>query len=81
MPTIVPVELSAFSANVNNGNVVLNWTTETELNNQGFEIERRTAEGQFIAIGHVQGNGTTTERKAIFIHRCILLRQENTPTD
>jgi hypothetical protein len=61
--TVVPVELSAFSANVNNGNVVLNWTTETELNNQGFEIERRTAESQFAAIGHVQGNGTTTERQ------------------
>ena len=61
--TIVPVELSAFSANVSNGNVVLNWTTETELNNQGFEVERRTAEGQFVTIGSVQGNGTTTERK------------------
>ena len=59
----VPVELSAFSANVSNGNVVLNWTTESELNNQGFEVERRTAEGQFVTIGSVQGNGTTTERK------------------
>ena len=59
----VPVELSAFSANVSNGNVVLNWTTETELNNQGFEVERRTTEGQFVTIGSVQGNGTTTERK------------------
>ncbi|HEX7358112.1 MAG TPA: T9SS type A sorting domain-containing protein [Ignavibacteriaceae bacterium] len=61
--TIVPVELSSFAANVNNGNVVLNWTTETELNNQGFEIQRRNADGQFITIGHVNGNGTTTERK------------------
>ena len=61
--TIVPVELSAFSANVSNGNVVLDWTTESELNNQGFEVERRTVEGQFVTIGSVQGNGTTTERK------------------
>jgi hypothetical protein len=61
--TVVPVELSAFTANVNNGNVVLNWTTETELNNQGFEIERRSSEGQFVTIGQVQGNGTTTERQ------------------
>jgi hypothetical protein len=63
MPVVLPVELSAFSANVNNRNVVLNWTTETEINNQGFEIERRRAEGQFATIGHVSGNGTTTERK------------------
>ena len=63
MPTVVPVELSAFSAIISNGAVVLNWTTETELNNQGFQVERKTAEGQFVTIGSVQGNGTTTERK------------------
>ena len=61
--TVVPVELTSFIANVSNGNVVLNWTTATELNNQGFEVERKTADGQFTTIGHVQGNGTTTERK------------------
>jgi hypothetical protein len=61
--TVVPVELSAFAANVVGGAVVLNWTTESELNNQGFEVERRTVEGQFVTIGSVQGNGTTTERK------------------
>jgi hypothetical protein len=60
---VVPVELSAFAANVNNGTVVLDWTTETELNNQGFEVQRRSSEGQFVTIGSVQGNGTTTERK------------------
>lgn len=61
--TVVPVELTSFTANVSNGNVVLNWTTATELNNQGFEIERKIADGQFITVGHVQGNGTTSERK------------------
>ncbi len=61
--TILPVELSSFTASASNGNVVLAWTTESEINNQGFEIERRTTEGQFVTIGSVQGNGTTTERK------------------
>ena len=60
---IVPVELSAFSAIVIKRNVVLNWTTESELNNQGFEVERKNQDGKFVAIGHVNGNGTTTERK------------------
>jgi hypothetical protein len=59
----LPVELVSFLAIVSNGNVNLNWSTATELNNQGFEIERRLSEGQFITIGHVNGNGTTTERK------------------
>ena len=59
----LPVELVSFLANGSNGNVHLNWSTATELNNQGFEVQRRTTESQFITIGHVNGNGTTTESK------------------
>jgi len=59
---IIPVELTSFTANVNDqGNVVLNWSTATELNNQMFEIERKTEEGQYVTIGYVDGQGTTTE--------------------
>ncbi len=58
----VPVELTSFTANVNqSGQVELNWSTASELNNQLFEIERRTADGQFATIGYVEGHGTTTE--------------------
>lgn len=61
---ILPVELSSFTANVSlNGDVELQWTTETEINNHGFEIERRHSDGNFVAIGFVKGYGTTTERK------------------
>lgn len=61
---ILPVELSSFTANVNlNGDVELQWITETEINNHGFEIERKTIDGQFNVIGFVKGNGTTIERK------------------
>ena len=59
---IVPVELTSFTANVNtSGQVVLNWTTATELNNQMFEIQRSADNNQFITIGYVDGQGTTTE--------------------
>jgi hypothetical protein len=61
--TVVPVELTSFSANTVNDKINLNWTTATELNNQGFEIQRRTVEGQYNAIGYVAGNGTTSETK------------------
>ncbi len=58
----VPVELTSFTANVNDqGNVILNWSTATELNNQMFEIERKSEEGQYVTIGYVNGHGTTTE--------------------
>ena len=59
---IVPVELTSFAANVNNsGQVVLNWSTATELNNQMFEIQRSADNNQFVTIGYVDGQGTTTE--------------------
>ncbi|MCH8032275.1 MAG: T9SS type A sorting domain-containing protein [Bacteroidetes bacterium] len=58
---IIPVELTSFTAVDNNGQVILNWATATELNNQMFEIERRTEEGQYVTIGYVDGHGTTTE--------------------
>jgi hypothetical protein len=62
---IVPVELTSFTANVNNlGQVVLNWETATEINNQGFEIERRTETSEFRTIGFVEGYGTTTEPRS-----------------
>ena len=59
---VVPVELSAFTANVNKNTVTLNWTTESELNNNGFEIQRKFGDDQYVTIGIVQGAGTTTQR-------------------
>ncbi len=61
--TIVPVELTSFTAVTAKENVVLNWTTATELNNLGFEIERRDAanDNSWYTIGFVEGNGTSTE--------------------
>lgn len=62
--SIVPVELTSFSANVVDRSVVLNWTTATEVNNQGFEIERSSDGVSFNNIGFVPGFGTTTEPKS-----------------
>lgn len=60
----VPVELSSFSAEVSGNDVILNWTTATELNNQGFEIEHSIDNQNFNKIGFVPGFGTTTEMKS-----------------
>jgi hypothetical protein len=53
------VELSSLSANVSGNNVTLNWSTSSETNNQGFEIERKS-DGVFQSIGFVNGFGSTT---------------------
>jgi len=59
---IVPVELLAFTASVRNSEVELLWSTASELNNQGFEIERSVNESNnFVTVGFVEGKGSSTE--------------------
>ena len=66
----VPVELILFNATLLDNNVRLDWTTATETNNSGFEIERARlrssnyAEANWETIGFVPGFGTTTEPKS-----------------
>ncbi len=64
----LPVELSSFSAKYNNKIVILDWKTETEVNNYGFEIERRvgsiqSSAGNYEKIGFVQGHGNSNSPK------------------
>jgi len=58
---VIPVELTSFTATANNGNVQLNWSTATETNNQGFEVQRKNGNNEFKKVGFVGGHGTTTE--------------------
>lgn len=65
---VIPVELMSFYANVSDANVNLNWTTASETNNSGFEIQRSIESKiekskEWKTIGFVNGNGTTTEPK------------------
>lgn len=56
---ILPVELTNFNAITINNNVILKWTTNFEINNSGFDVERKTfANGTWFKIGNVQGSGT-----------------------
>lgn len=57
---LIPVELTSFTGLVNGNNVELNWTTSTETNNLGFEVQRKMG-NEFVTIGYVRGNGTTTQ--------------------
>ncbi len=60
-PQVVPVELTSFTGFYVGQNVNLNWTTATEVNNYGFEIQRSSKGGNFVTVGFVQGKGTSTE--------------------
>ena len=61
--TLVPVELISFAATSNGKEVILNWSTATELNNQLFEVQRSFEGSDFASVGFVNGKGTTTERQ------------------
>jgi len=55
-----PVELSTFSAQVQNSQIFLEWLTLTESNNFGFEIQKSDDGINFVKIGFVPGFGTST---------------------
>mgnify|MGYP001163452251 CR=1 FL=1 len=62
---IIPVELTSFTAQIIDGKVNLKWHTATELNNSGFEIQKKKSDDrnqniEWRKIGFVNGKGTTT---------------------
>jgi hypothetical protein len=59
---VIPVELTSFEAKANGLDVELNWTTATEINNHGFEIQRKLTD-DFVTVGFVKGNGHSTSLK------------------
>jgi hypothetical protein len=69
--TPLPVELTSFtaatsSAPTGSASVTLNWTTATEVNNYGFEIQRSVVNNQrseWKKIGFVEGNGNSNSPK------------------
>lgn len=65
----LPVELSAFTAIVNNRDVTLNWVTSSEKNNSGFEVEKsyvvnENNNGELLnweKTGFVKGKGNSND--------------------
>ncbi|MDP3682979.1 MAG: T9SS type A sorting domain-containing protein [Ignavibacteria bacterium] len=68
----VPVELTSFTATVSGITIQLRWITATEVNNVGFEIERRSVGSQQSAVSSwqkvsfVSGNGTSNISREYF---------------
>ena len=71
----LPVELSSFTAEVQENHINLKWITQTEVNNYGFEVERNTplnllsrgevqSNDDWKMIGFVNGNGNSNSPKS-----------------
>ncbi len=67
---LLPVELVSFTATTKGKSVELKWNTATEVNNYGFEIERKIINNEQLPmnswqkIGFVEGSGTTNAPKS-----------------
>jgi hypothetical protein len=66
----IPVELTSFSANFVDKQILIAWQTATETNNMGFEIQRfvvcnqlTVSSNEWEVLGFVEGAGTTTKKK------------------
>jgi len=75
--SLLPVELTTFSASIANSNVELKWQTATEVNNYGFEIQRQYSDAStslsmtvipsgdegWEKVGFVKGHGNSNSPK------------------
>lgn len=66
----LPVELDGFCGSCTGSTIELRWKTATEINNYGFEVQKRTSD-QWRAIGFVRGAGTSNSpRQYVFVDGC-----------
>ncbi|MHA2100020.1 MAG: metallophosphoesterase [Candidatus Kariarchaeaceae archaeon] len=56
----LPVELNSFNGKYVDNSIILNWKTETEVNNYGFELERYLGSYPWEKIAFIQGNGNSS---------------------
>ena len=66
----LPVELASFTSSVNNRTVFLNWSTSSENNNSGFDIERSVLNNnemyEWVKAGSVRGYGNSNTTRNYF---------------
>ncbi|NUQ81730.1 MAG: T9SS type A sorting domain-containing protein [Bacteroidetes bacterium] len=85
----VPVELSSFSGWVSGDQILLNWTTKSELNNYGWEVQKKNSDPsgtsgsgsqnseEWKTVGFVAGNGTTNSPKSYSFQSPIMVTERS----
>ena len=59
----LPISLTSFTVQPQNAQTLLQWTTASEQNNDGFEVEHSTDAKNWDYLGFVPGRGTTQEEQ------------------
>jgi Secretion system C-terminal sorting domain len=57
--TILPIGLISFTGVCDNQNILLNWRSATETNNNYYTVERSAEQKTWLVIGTVQGAGNS----------------------
>lgn len=57
---VLPVELTSFTASLNDKDIILNWKTASETNNYGFEVQKSKDGVNYLTLGFVKGQGNTS---------------------
>jgi len=71
----LPVELVYFQGYFAESKVILFWGTATEVNNYGFEVERRTPQQNWEVSGFVLGSGNSNSPKSYYYEDSTNLEQ------
>lgn len=68
---ILPISLSNFKASVQNKNVMVEWSTTNETNNQGFAIEKSMNGQDFSQIGFVNSKSINGNSSAVLSYQFV----------
>src|SRR3989339_1073087 len=71
----LPVELVYFQGYFADGKVILFWGTATEVNNYGFNVERKLTQTDWTTIGFVFGSGNSNSPKSYYFEDSTDLQQ------
>lgn len=71
---VLPVSLSSFTSSVSKNSVELKWKTSSELNNSGFDLERKSMnENTWKKIANIKGAGNSNTEKSYSYNDANLL--------
>ncbi len=68
----LPVKMTAFNAEISNKVAVLSWTTENEIRNHYYVVERSSNGSRFDSIGMVMGRNNTSAFTYTFTDKQLL---------
>lgn len=65
--TVLPVTLTSFTCDAENGLITLDWQSQSEFNNDHYVVEKSSDGENFIPLTLVPGKGTTTLPTEYFV--------------